>query len=735
MGEIENFREGPSTSKEINSGHKEITSPRDIVKDTYEKLKLEKEWKDQKERNENLVNHIGKGSWADSVNKLTAYTRAYHDVIKEHKIEKLNLSGEFNASTEHIEALKALNDKFENYLRSLEQHASTSGGQTGKERMKQRPAEISPKWPEIEGRDVNIPLTTKVLDYFRETKDHRPKRVKNAIKEFRSHIEDIKYEIQSYKSQYNYIPENLNDKVIKMIISVINDFNKSSAQAVHDHGNRRGREARNQGEESIKYLNEKVSDMNKNIKDDMNKWRQIRESHTKIKEALTSVPQEYQPLLHNLALRKLALARTAHGQILEGYQRGIDQSNARARFKNACRWFKEGPVHLEAISQKAPSLENILKIPGADDLIEEEFFSFLNKTNPDVNENRIKIFKSEKEKFFSFLLESKSDITKEDTNGFTHIKEEFENYLKQKSSLEQTGQHNDDTSGEILAASTLEEIIKKDKKRTNEDAYLVDKAHKFLAVFDGLGGHGGGDIASSIARDAIKQGLVNFSDDIPLEKAEKKIKELLEDAHKAIIKKREEDQKLSDMGTTASAVKIMKDGTAVIGHVGDSRVYLLRSGSKSVEQLTLDDNTILNKYYKLSIEEQHIVQREVANLETTENLPDGNTREFIENPFRQRIYQSLGTGDVDTGDIDIHIYTKKLKPGDIILVTSDGVHDNLTDGHIADCLLEYKNNMKEAINAIIQAARAMSGGRKLDDTTAVALRVDAVEGINGNETI
>ena len=99
-----------------------------------------------------------------------------------------------------------------------------------------------------------------------------------------------------------------------------------------------------------------------------------------------------------------------------------------------------------------------------------------------------------------------------------------------------------------------------------------------VAVADGMGGHAGGEVASRLAIETIAA-----NHDIPVDERVVKANEVISAESLA-------DPVLAGMGTTVSVVEIQQDGAATIGHVGDSRVYLLRSGT--LQQLTADHTLV-----------------------------------------------------------------------------------------------------------------------------------------------
>jgi protein phosphatase len=267
-----------------------------------------------------------------------------------------------------------------------------------------------------------------------------------------------------------------------------------------------------------------------------------------------------------------------------------------------------------------------------------------------------------------------------------------------------------DYSREISEAATLE------KKKPNEDAYFANDEYRVRAVFDGVTGKrggSGGHLASAIAVDYLRQSLTRLSDDLRVEDMQKNMKDILFGMHNKITQCKYGNY--SEMATTASVVKVMKDGTAIIGNVGDSRVYLLKSENPSVEQLTLDHAGWVEEV-KNEGHNPWAVQKAMADAQNP-RVPSNQIPEICTDPDYLSITQCLGYGDIRPD-----IYTRKLNPGDILIITSDGAHDNLTDENMAK-LLENKSNPKEAADALVQEAKKISTQKtprsKADDITAV----------------
>src|SRR5438045_6202016 len=124
------------------------------------------------------------------------------------------------------------------------------------------------------------------------------------------------------------------------------------------------------------------------------------------------------------------------------------------------------------------------------------------------------------------------------------------------------------------------------KRRRNEDAYVV--APPLFAVADGMGGAQAGEVASRLAAAALED-----TDPGALSGAER-VASLIQEANRRVHERSTADPSTSGMGTTMT-VALVEDSVVTIGHVGDSRAYLVRDGR--LDQLT-EDHSLVNELLK-----------------------------------------------------------------------------------------------------------------------------------------
>ncbi|MDJ0701778.1 MAG: protein phosphatase 2C domain-containing protein [Leptolyngbyaceae cyanobacterium MO_188.B28] len=226
-------------------------------------------------------------------------------------------------------------------------------------------------------------------------------------------------------------------------------------------------------------------------------------------------------------------------------------------------------------------------------------------------------------------------------------------------------------------------------RSSNQDAYYLDPEGRFFVVADGMGGHAGGQEASRIATHSIRTYLETHWDG---DKAPPELlKQAFLEANQSILKDQTVHPERSDMGTTAVVLIFRDDDEPWCAHVGDSRLYQFR-GSK-LEQLT-DDHTW--------------VARAIREGELTINQSKTH-------PWRHVLSQCLGREDLQKVDIQ----PVQLESGDLFLLCSDGLTEELSD-HVIASHLTSMTACEAAVSALVDSAK-QRGGR--DNITVVLVGV------------
>jgi len=105
------------------------------------------------------------------------------------------------------------------------------------------------------------------------------------------------------------------------------------------------------------------------------------------------------------------------------------------------------------------------------------------------------------------------------------------------------------------------------RRRHNEDAYVCEPP--LFAVADGMGGAQAGEVASGLAAAALRDEASELAG------GERRVDDLIQEANRRVYQRQSQDASASGMGTTMT-VALVEDGRVAIGHVGDSRAYLIR---------------------------------------------------------------------------------------------------------------------------------------------------------------
>lgn len=227
------------------------------------------------------------------------------------------------------------------------------------------------------------------------------------------------------------------------------------------------------------------------------------------------------------------------------------------------------------------------------------------------------------------------------------------------------------------------------KRTNNEDAYLVREDLQLFVVADGVGGAAAGEVASQIFVDSCEREFSQYSgwseDYGPL------IRRCYGNANQNILDHSKQHPETKGMGCTAEVITF-RNGEYFIGHVGDSRAYLVRDGI--LQQLTTDHSYV-----------QEQIELGLINKEEAET-----------HWLRNAIYRAVGHID----ELEVDILNGKLREGDIFLLCSDGLTDMVSDEEILEIASENLPLMTR-VNRLIETAKKYGG---LDNITAVLCQVN-----------
>lgn len=234
-------------------------------------------------------------------------------------------------------------------------------------------------------------------------------------------------------------------------------------------------------------------------------------------------------------------------------------------------------------------------------------------------------------------------------------------------------------------------------RSSNQDSFLAERQQQLYIVADGMGGHAGGEIASRMCVDLVAQKISARLEEERVHKdwvhPDARINAILSESINAasarIYEHALEEPSLRGMGTTATVLQFV-DHRAYVGHVGDSRLYLVRGGF--IYQLTFD-HSLVNEQVR-------------AGIITPEEAEQHHLKNVI-----TRSVGYLEEEDVDTFSIDI-------VPGDIFILCSDGLHGKVSDKDLAKMTTTMR---LEAVDKFINLANEKGGE---DNITVVMVAVD-----------
>jgi len=218
-------------------------------------------------------------------------------------------------------------------------------------------------------------------------------------------------------------------------------------------------------------------------------------------------------------------------------------------------------------------------------------------------------------------------------------------------------------------------------RKTNEDCVGVEPALGLLIVADGMGGHSGGEIASSLAVATIGEHLrERLTAEADSAQVTQLIKEAVERAGELIRLRAAEDSRLRDMGTTL-VLAVCRGSEIHLGHLGDSRAYLIQEGA--LRRLTRDHSLVSDL------------------IDSGELTP----RRALRHPLRNVITRSLG----GRGLARLDQQSVAWKPGDYLLLCSDGLTNMVEEEDLLKVILRGGENLEQICRKLVEMANAKGG--------------------------
>lgn len=220
------------------------------------------------------------------------------------------------------------------------------------------------------------------------------------------------------------------------------------------------------------------------------------------------------------------------------------------------------------------------------------------------------------------------------------------------------------------------------RRRLNEDTYYGDSELGLWLVADGMGGHACGEVASALAREAIVREV----------RAGTSLAHAIRTADEEIIRASRRRNDSLPMGTTVVAARVQGERFEV-AWVGDSRAYLWREGT--LAQLSQDHSYV-----------QDLIAQGTLTAEQART-----------HPHRNVVTQALGV--TDPTHLNVETLSGELRPGMQLLLCSDGLTEEVEDGHISRTLSFQDCSAQECVDTLVAAA--LDGGGS-DNVTAILVR-------------
>jgi len=217
-------------------------------------------------------------------------------------------------------------------------------------------------------------------------------------------------------------------------------------------------------------------------------------------------------------------------------------------------------------------------------------------------------------------------------------------------------------------------------RSNNEDRFYCDPSRGILLVVDGIGGHAAGEKAADVAVNMVRSRLERETGT-----ASERIREAITVANNEIFRLARTNPDWHGMACVLT-VAVVEDGSAVIGHVGDSRLYKIRGGR--IQKVTHDHSPV--------------GEREDSN--------DLSEADAMRHPRRNEVYRDVGTEEHTPDDPEfIELIRIAFEDDSALLLCSDGLSDQVTSNEILRTVASHAGNPDVAIEELVDAANSAGG--------------------------
>ena len=224
-------------------------------------------------------------------------------------------------------------------------------------------------------------------------------------------------------------------------------------------------------------------------------------------------------------------------------------------------------------------------------------------------------------------------------------------------------------------------------REVNEDRYHIDEARGLFIVIDGIGGQAAGGKAADVALSMIRERLERETGPVP-----ERVREAIAIANNEVCRLSSIRPEWDGMACVLT-IAVVKDGTATIGHVGDTRLYKIHAGR--IEKITSDHSPIGER----------------------EDAGELSEVEAMRHPRRNEVYRDVGSEPHSPGDSEfIDVQEIPFEPDAALLLCSDGLTDLVDSVSILRTVGQLAGDPDGVVGALLDSAIA-AGGK--DNVTAV----------------
>ena len=217
-------------------------------------------------------------------------------------------------------------------------------------------------------------------------------------------------------------------------------------------------------------------------------------------------------------------------------------------------------------------------------------------------------------------------------------------------------------------------------RNNNEDAFHIDAERGIFLVVDGIGGQAAGEKAAEIAVQRVRARLERQTG-----APEQRVREAITMANNEILRAARNNPEFAGMACVLTLV-LVENGAAVVGHVGDSRLYQVRRGE--IRKITHDHSPVGER----------------------EDNGDLSELDAMSHPRRNEVFRDVGSEEHTPDDADfIEVQSLPFDSDSALLLCSDGLSDQVPSAQIRAAVERHAGNPQDAVSELIAAANRAGG--------------------------